>query len=126
MYVFSCIFITRKRSLNQGNVFIPVSHSVHGGGAACPIACLDTNTPRTDTLPLGIPPSNTTAYGQQAGCTHPTGMHTCYLCQQNSSVSFVPHPQPICSRCNTSLGNRAPKVYNKRKRLIRHEVLSLS
>ena len=25
-----------------------------------------------------IPPADTTGYGQQAGCTHPTGMHSCF------------------------------------------------
>ena len=43
----------RKRSLGQGNVFTPVCHS------APP------------------PELNTTGYGQQAGGTHPTGMHSC-------------------------------------------------
>ena len=28
------IITTRKRSLGQGNIFTPVSHSVHGGGRA--------------------------------------------------------------------------------------------
>ena len=61
-------FITaRKRSLGQGNVFIPVCDSVHRGVSA-PIACWDTP-------PLGRhspPPPNTTGYGQQAGGTHPS------------------------------------------------------
>ena len=71
-------------------------------GCVCPIACWDTQPPAADTPlrkhphrqtppgqthPLGrhptrrTPPpadSNTTGYGQQAGGTHPTGMHTCF------------------------------------------------
>ena len=60
------IFTTRKRSLGQGNVFIPVCDSVHRRGV-CLIACWDTpswadtplgkhslgrHTPWTDTSPL--------------------------------------------------------------------------
>ena len=37
--------------------------------------------PQADTPLLGrYPPLDTTGYGQKAGGTHPTGMHTCYLC----------------------------------------------
>ena len=43
------------RSLYQGG-------GLHPGGAQTP-----------------PPPSNTTGYGQRAGSTHPTGMHSCLL-----------------------------------------------
>ena len=90
----------------EGYVFTPVCHSVHRGGV-CLSACWDT-PPRADTpqeqtpqsrhpweqtspqeqTPPGrrhpganTPPSHVVhagRYGQQAGGTHPTGMHTCF------------------------------------------------
>ena len=66
------IFITsRKRSLGQGNIFVPVCHSVHGGGVVvCLSACWDTTplalqtpprsrhpTPWEQTPPTGTRPS---------------------------------------------------------------------
>ena len=90
---YICIFTARKRSLGQDNVFTPVCHSAHMP------TCNGANTHPTDTpgqtLPGQTPlwqkppsqadtsrqtspyPSDTTEYGQQAGGTHPTGMHTC-------------------------------------------------
>ena len=38
-----------SKPLRQGNVFTPVSHSVHGGGGVCLSACWDTHTPWADT-----------------------------------------------------------------------------
>ena len=79
---------------------LSVSHSVQmggEGGGVCPIACWDTplwadipgqippcRHPRADTPrqnpPLDRPPPlDTKGYGQQAGGTHPTAMHTCLL-----------------------------------------------
>ena len=68
--------------LRQGNVYTPVCHSVH-------IPRVD--TPQADTSLGKHPPSKHTpgrhphphpcavhtGYGQQAGGTHPTGMHSC-------------------------------------------------
>ena len=69
---------------------LSVSHSVHRGGV-CLSACWDTypqppgadspqkqTSPRADTPPEQTPPCTVHAgrYGQQAGGTHPTGMHT--------------------------------------------------
>ena len=64
--------VTRKRSLGQGNVLTPVCDYVHRGRGCIP-ACN-----RVDTPPRQTPrPSDATGHGQQAGGTHPTGMHTC-------------------------------------------------
>ena len=49
------IFTAHKRSLGQGNVFTPVSHSVHGGRGVHPQA----DTPR-QTNPLGRHPPGQT------------------------------------------------------------------
>ena len=66
------IFTARKRSLGQGNVFTRVlllcsQGDLHPGGSASGGG-------------LGRPPlpTRTMGYGQQAGGTHPTGMHTSY------------------------------------------------
>ena len=58
-----------------------------GGGGVCLSACWDTQTPWADTSPAAdtpLPESRHTPrtvhagrYGQQAGGTHPTGMHSC-------------------------------------------------
>ena len=70
------MFITaRKRCLGQGSVFIPVCDSVQGG---CIPACNGADTLPARHLPWADNPSDTTGYGQQAGGTHPTGMHTCF------------------------------------------------
>ena len=63
------ILITaRKRSLGQGNIFTSVCHSFCPGGGS---ASGGWQTP----LPIG--------YGQRAGGTHPTGVHSCYCYIQN-------------------------------------------
>ena len=47
---------------------LSVSHSVHGGGGGVSQHAMgQTHTP-----------SDTMGYGQQAGGTYPTGMHTCF------------------------------------------------
>ena len=70
-----CIFTARKRSLGQGNIFAPVCHSVHSGGG------VPGQVPRDKVHPPGpgTPPGavHTGRYGQQAGGTHHTGMHSC-------------------------------------------------
>ena len=93
---FFLIFTARKRSLGQGNVFTSVCDSVHREGVSAPLyAGIHTplaNTPKADTPPS----SDTMGYGQQAGGTHPTGMHTCYRLQMKfvkvmfSQVSVCP------------------------------------
>ena len=57
----SKIFIARKRSFGQGNMFTGVCLSTGGGGAW------------SRGVPGGDPPPTATA----AGGTHPTGMHSC-------------------------------------------------
>ena len=60
---------TRKRSLGQGNIFTPVILSTGGGGVG-------RYTPGTRYTPLRAVHAG--RYGQQAGGTHPTGMHSCF------------------------------------------------
>ena len=82
-----------KRSFGQGNIFTPVCHSVHGGGAP-DIALIWGGAPPNFRrggsskfsggvlqifggggifLGGGSPPE----YGQRSAGTHPTGMHSC-------------------------------------------------
>ena len=69
-----------------------VKNSVHRRVGVCPKKCWDTppgrqpswqTPPQVDTPQADIPwadiPPNTTGYGQQAGGTHPTGMHSCLV-----------------------------------------------
>ena len=51
----------------------------------------DTHLPRVDTLPWVDTPSAQCmlGYGQQAGGTHPTGMHSCFFC--SSPVILISH-----------------------------------
>ena len=54
-----------------------------GWGVCLGVGCLPRG--RRDLHPGGLgrpplpPPSDTTGYGQQAGGTHPTGMHSCFI-----------------------------------------------
>ena len=57
----------RIRSLGQGNIFAPVCHSVHGGGVPGQVHPPGKYTPGA---------VHAGRYGQQAGGTHPTGMHS--------------------------------------------------
>ena len=96
------IFTARKRSLGQGNIFAPVCHSVHrvGGylGRYPPgrYTHLGRYTPQAGTSPLARytpsgqvhPQQRMLGYGQQAGDTHPTGMHSCPRCNCYSVHSF--------------------------------------
>ena len=71
------IFTARKRGLRRLCFYTCLS--VHGGGV-CPSACWDIPpTPTPGTRGRHPPPGAVHAgrYGQQAGGTHPTGMHTC-------------------------------------------------
>ena len=115
------VFTARKRSLGQGNIFAPVCHSVHRGGgtwAGTPRA----GTPPGRYTPSVRVPTRTgkpgkmrrqkileksgnfvspkkwepcrcmLGYGEQAGGTHPTGMHSCFLSFRN-----------CCVRCTTAV-----------------------
>ena len=85
----SVFFIDRKRSLGQGNIFAPVCHSVHRGGGLG--VCLSAYHPQDQTPPgtmhppwaMHPTPLGPGRYGQRAGCTHPTGMQSCFIFFQN-------------------------------------------
>ena len=97
------IFTARKRSLGQGNVFAP--HQVDTPTRGRPPSG---RRPRADTPPGRHPPwadtsplLDTTGYGQQAGSTHPTGIHTCYLnvvenLKQKNHLSKKPIKMLLC------------------------------
>ena len=75
------IITARKQSLEQGNVFTPVCHSVggglHPGVSASRGVCI-----RGFYIQRGLDrpptPADTTGYGQRAGGTHPIGMHSSF------------------------------------------------
>ena len=69
------IFTARKRSLGQGNVFTPVCHSVRGGW----LPSMHHWSHDRGSASGGVEqiPPQTTGYGQRAGGTPPTGMHSC-------------------------------------------------
>ena len=84
-------FYRPQRSCGQGNIFTPVYHSVHGGGA-----CLRQTPPGQTSPPPGAdtpprvrhthprtkytpPRKQTPTYGQRGAGTHPTGMHSCFF-----------------------------------------------
>ena len=82
--IFLCSISTaRKRSLGQGNVFTPVCHSVNGGVVSAPLHA-GIHPPWAAT-PRQIP----TGYVQQAGGTHPTGMHTCLPFQSKFCLDLI-------------------------------------
>ena len=97
----SRIFTARKRSLGQGNVFTPVCHSVHGGrGVVCLIACWHTPPSRQNPPWADTPPRQTSPYGQQAGGTHPIGMHTYLLWNISPFLSLFGRLPPSCGQKN--------------------------
>ena len=62
-------------------VFLHVSVILFTGRGVCLSACWDTILPPGPGTPPGADPPEAVhagRYGQQAGGTHPTGMHTCY------------------------------------------------
>ena len=62
----------------EGYVFTGVCLST--GGCVCPIACWDTHPPGRHPPGQTHPPAHCMlGYGQQAGGTHPTGMHSCFI-----------------------------------------------
>ena len=85
--LYNPVFTARKRSLGQGNKFTGVCLST--GGGVIP-ACTEADPPGTRHSPPGPDPPGPPPkffifyfflpYGQHAGGTHPTGMHSCYHC----------------------------------------------
>ena len=80
------VITTRKRSLGQGNIFAPVCHSVHRGRVPGQVPPRQVHPPgqvpprQVHPLPRQVHPHQCMlGYGQQAGSTHPTGMHSCLL-----------------------------------------------
>ena len=75
------IITAHKRSLGQGNIFTSVCHSFcpQGRGVSAPRA-RGLHPGGLHHGRLGRLPSllETTGYGQRAGGTHPTGMHSCF------------------------------------------------
>ena len=87
MAVVSGCFYRPQTKLREGNVFTPVCDSVHRGGCVSQHAmgvgfpaCI-TGRMTGGCLHQGVlcrpPQSDTTGYGQRAGGTHPSGMHSC-------------------------------------------------
>ena len=82
-----CLLITtRKQSLGQGNIFRSVCQEFcsQGGGVPGQVPPWDQVhptrtrcTPQDQIHPLGAVHAG--RYGQQAGGTHPTGMHSCLV-----------------------------------------------
>ena len=80
-----CILVTTPPpKLQEGNVFTPVSHSVHGGGVCLWVQ----GATRPTTLWADTPPPQieTTI---EAGGTHPTGMHSCIFMSISSRLVVV-------------------------------------
>ena len=89
---FAQVIITCKWSLGEGNVFTHVCHSVHRGGSAFKGGLHwggwadPTGLPTGGSASRGVNQTptrdtwDTMGYGQQAGGTHPTGMHSCSEC----------------------------------------------
>ena len=93
--VLRFLVTVRKRSLGQGNIFTPVCYSVQGGGtwAGTPHGrhtpwqvyspgqvhpAWQLHTPgQVHPLRQVHPQQCMLEYGQQAGGTYPTGMHSC-------------------------------------------------
>ena len=72
-----CLILPLATKLGQGYIFTGVCDSVHRGGTWAGTPPLDQVHPPGP----GTPPGAVHAgrYGQQAGGTHPTGMHSCCL-----------------------------------------------
>ena len=82
--VITILFTTRRRSLGQGNLFTPVSHSVHGAGGVGLPACITGHMTRgwgsaskgRGGLHLGVCIQGDHPARKVTG-THPTGMLPC-------------------------------------------------
>ena len=84
LHFFSFIdFYRPQTELQEGNVFTPVSHSVHRVCVSQHAMDREVCTPTRQTTPWAdtpqaetpLPPSKTAT---EAGGTHPTGMHSCF------------------------------------------------
>ena len=78
--IATAIYYRPQTKFGQGKVFTPMCHSVGVGVEGSALhprtVCLGGLYVGGATSPHLASPS-TTGYGQQAGCTHPTGMHSC-------------------------------------------------
>ena len=84
------VITARKRSLGQGNIFTRVCHSVHRGEHAGSMhGCWGACVVAEGCAWLWGDASDTTRYGQWAGGTHPTGMHSCSFYRRFCLISFV-------------------------------------
>ena len=90
------MFTARKRSLGQGNV-LHLSVILFGGGGFGFPACITGHMIWRVCIQGGLHfgrgwvylPWDTTGYGQQAGGTHPTGVHSCsYMVLHGSGQEF--------------------------------------
>ena len=66
-------FYRPQLSFGQGYIFTGVCHSVNGGGGGGILAYTEADPPGTRHPPKKI----FVPYGQSAGGTHPSGMHSC-------------------------------------------------
>ena len=83
----NCELLLPANKVCKGYVFTPVCHSVHREGRGCLPHCMlgytppdQRQTPPLDQTPPQVadtPAVHAGRYGQQAGGTHPTGMHSC-------------------------------------------------
>ena len=89
-------FTARKRSLGQGNVFTAVSHSVHGGRAGL----YPGGGGSMHSGGWAYPQLDATVYGQRAGGTHPTVMHS--FCFEFFEIrqNIFGRPQPTNQQAN--------------------------
>ena len=86
----SYLFTARKQSLGQGNIFRSVCQEFCPRGGSTWAGTPPQVGPGTPPSRPGTPPRtrypppgavHAGRYGQQAGGTHPTGMHSFYLCK---------------------------------------------
>ena len=71
------IFTAPKRSLGQGNIFIGMCQEFCSQGGVPGQVSPRPGTPLGPGTPLPPTAVHAGRYGQQAGSTHPTGMHSC-------------------------------------------------
>ena len=92
-YAFQNLLLPAATKLGQGNVFTGVCDSVHRGVSATvhagiphtPWSRHPPDTPPEPT-PSPTPRKQTTAYGQRAASTHPTGVHSCDIRASSAGV----------------------------------------
>ena len=86
-------YLSAATKLGQGNIFRSVCQEFcpRGGG------CLPASPPRADPPPPPRADTHPPAYGQRAAGTHPTGMHSCCLCNLFRQFFFkIPGIIVIC------------------------------